>query len=107
MNADNSYEYFSSLREKLKEDDIFYHKVSSLCLLIVKGTSDEIKKNAKNQLDDFLGSNLDVIPVISENITSIYLANISKAEDLWVLSLASHYVAFSDGAGLVHIVSTN
>ena len=103
----NPYEYIPSLKEKLEKNNDFYHRVASLCLLIVKGTSEEIKKNAKNQLEDFLNPNLDVIPIVSDNITSIYLANLSKAEDLWVLSIASHYVAFSDGIGIVHLVSMN
>jgi len=110
MDADDSErKLFSlnSLNEQLKRDSNLYHRVASLCLLIVKGTSNEIKENAKNQLEDFLSPALSVIPNTLDNITAIYLVNIPKAQDLWVLSVPAHYAAFSDKNGIVYIASMN
>ena len=107
MDADNSYEYFSSLKEKLENNNDFYHKIAGLCMLAAIGASEEIKKNAKTQLEDFLNPALEVIPNTWGNITEIHLVNISKAQSLWVLSVPAHYRAFSDFRNIVYLSSTN
>jgi hypothetical protein len=107
MDKNVPYESLSDVREKLEKDKPFYDIVSSLCLLAVKGYSSEVRNNAKKQLEDFLNPAFDVVPVTTDNMTSIYLTHIAKAEDIWILSIQPHYVAFSDINGVVHIESTN
>jgi hypothetical protein len=110
MDADEPEQrLFSSedLHERLISDYNFYHRVAGLSLLAVVGISDEVKENARNQLKDFLTPDIEAIPETYNNNTEIYLANISKAQSLWVLSVPANFRAFCDYGGLVHLVSIN